>query len=208
MFSQLCSALPVKDEASRAGEHETTTGQQPSLQELGVAALSCGSFYSVSPSSQTCLFRPLHLCAISTSFLTLFLQFFTGFSISGPALAITLECLFPEPSQSPLAPLSYSMCICQTQQLFSPNPNNPYSSSHTCFGVHPFLAQAVIYRTCWGVARTCLWGRVLDFWRLFWVTGRRWKHLLVLLELSCSGAGCCSQAIGHVFGLGEVESCR
>lgn len=132
----------------------------------------------------------------------------TGVPISDPALEITLECLFPEPSRSPLVPLSHSVSICQTEQPLSPNPNNPSSPSHTCFGVRPFLAQVVIYRTCWGVARTCLWGRVLVFWRLFWVTRRRWKHLLVLLELSCSGAGYCSQVTGHGFGLGEVESCR
>lgn len=33
----------------------------------------------------------------------------TGVSISSPALEITLECLFPEPSQSPLVPLSHSV---------------------------------------------------------------------------------------------------
>ena len=91
------------------------------------------SLCSVPCSSQICVFRPLHFCAISASLLPLFLQFFTGVSISGPALESTSNVS----SQSPLAPLSCSMCICQTEQLFSPNPNNPSSPSHT-FWREPF----------------------------------------------------------------------
>lgn len=65
--------------------------------------------------------------------------------------------------------------ICQKEQLFSPKLNNP-SPSHVRFGVNPFLAQMVICRICWGFAMTCLWGRVLVFWSLFWVASKRWKH--------------------------------
>lgn len=58
------------------------------------------SLCSVPCSSQICVFRPLHFCAISLSFLPLFLQLFTCISISGPALESTSKCLFPKPTGS------------------------------------------------------------------------------------------------------------
>lgn len=165
---------PAKDELLVQESVKPSVVSSPRSGSWSWALLLCHlvlSLYSVPGSSQICVFRPLCFCAISASFLPLFLQFFTGVPISGPAL----ESASNVSSQSPLAPSSYSACICQTEQLFSPNPNNP-SPSHMRFGVNPFLAQMVICRICWGFAMTCLWGRVLVFWSLFWVTSKRWKH--------------------------------
>lgn len=92
------------------------------------------SLYSVPGFSQICVFRPLRFCAVSASFLPLFLQFFTGVPISGPALESSSDIS----SQSPLAPSSYSTWIYLPKRAtLLPKPKQPFSLTRA-FWREPF----------------------------------------------------------------------
>lgn len=162
MFSQLYLALPRAGErwAACGGERETTSSQQPPLRELelGIAALSLGSFSLFSPRflPNMCFQTPTLLCH-QRLFFAYFLAVLHQCSHQWSSTWKRIRCLFPKPSGCIVILYVYlpkkSNSSPQTQTTLLPNTcvlawtlSSPRWLSAESVGVLPWL---VFGEGCW-----------------------------------------------------------